>query len=212
MRYNLAVLKFIRPCSPIRVAKPQSGPGWVHEPKLDGYRIQIVKDGADVRLYSRNGHEWTKRLATLTEAFSGIPARSAIIDGELCFPTPSGAPDFYGLSGAMVSGRQHELAVLAFDLLHRDGRDLTGLPLVERRKRLERLHTKSDVPCLYLVGCYDDGARLLKVAERFKLEGIVSKRKAAPYRSGDDRNWAKVKTTSWREENRERWRLFEGKR
>jgi ATP-dependent DNA ligase len=61
----------------------------------------------------------------------------------------------------MVSGRQHELAVLAFDLLHRDGRDLTGLPLVERRRRLERLHTRSDVPCLYLVGRYDDGARLL---------------------------------------------------
>jgi len=83
----------------MRVAKPPSGPGWIHEPKLDGYRIQIVKDGADVRLYSRNGHDWTKRLATLTEAFLGIPARSAIIDGELCFPTPSGAPDFYGLSG-----------------------------------------------------------------------------------------------------------------
>jgi ATP-dependent DNA ligase len=63
---------------------------------------------------------------------------------------------------------------------------------------------RSEVPCLYLVEGYDDDAKLLEVAERFELEGIVSKRKAAPS-SGEDRNWVMVKTVGWRAANRERW-------
>jgi bifunctional non-homologous end joining protein LigD len=64
------------------------------------------------------------------------------------------------------------------------------------------------VPCLRLVECFDDGVKLLEGADRLQLEGIVSKRRAAPYRSGDCRDWVKVKTAHWREINRERWRLF----
>jgi len=71
-----------------------------------------------------------------------------VIDAELVFPGASGVPDFGGLRTAFGVGRQDELAVFAFDLMHRDGDDLTGLPLSERRKRLERLLVQSDVPCL----------------------------------------------------------------
>ena len=80
-----------------------------------------------------------------------------------------------------------ELLFFAFDLLHRDGQDLRPLPLSERRRRLARLISRSEIPCLHLVEAFDDGAKLLDAAERMQLEGIVSKRRAAPYRSGECR-------------------------
>ena len=97
-------MRFIRPCRPIPAKKPPAGGAWLHEPKLDGYRLQVVKGGADVRLYSRNGHDWSKRLAILSNALTGIPCRSAILDAELCFPS-GGAPNFYGLPAA-IGGRR----------------------------------------------------------------------------------------------------------
>jgi bifunctional non-homologous end joining protein LigD len=101
-----------------------------------------------------------------------------------------------------------KLTVFAFDLLHRDGADLRQRPLTERRRRLERLLARSDVPCLRLVEAFDNGEELLEAADRHGLEGIVSKRKASAYRSGDSRDWRKIKTRTWRVANRERWRLF----
>src|SRR5438132_13418954 len=71
-------IHFIRPCNPIRATTPPVGDAWLHEPKLDGYRLQIVKSGRAVRLYSRHGHEWTERQATLADALAGIPRRSAV--------------------------------------------------------------------------------------------------------------------------------------
>ena len=161
-----------------------------------------------MRLYSRRGYDWTRRLAGLAEALAGIPGRSAVIDAELVFPAPDGSPDFGGLQAAMTAGRQHELAVFAFDLLHRDGVDLRPLPLSERKDLLATLLHRSKVNCLHLVATFPDGARLLASAERLGLEGIVSKRRSAPYRSGESNDWRKVKTVAWREANRERWRLF----
>jgi bifunctional non-homologous end joining protein LigD len=185
-----------------------AGEGWVHEPKLDRYRLQVVKDDSTVRLYSRRGHDWGKRLAALAESLRAIPTRSAILDAELCLPGRDGAPNFYGLM-ARMHNRQHELAVYAFDLMHLDGEDLRPLPLTTRRRRMERLLGRAKVPCLHLVEAFDDGQALLEAAERHRLEGVVSKRRDAPYRSGESRDWRKIKTAAWREANRERWRLFE---
>jgi bifunctional non-homologous end joining protein LigD len=89
-------LRFIRPCSPIRATTPPVGQAWLHEPKLDGYRLQIIKSERAVRLYSRNGHEWTTRLATVPDALQSLACRSAVIDAELCFLTGTGAPNFVG--------------------------------------------------------------------------------------------------------------------
>jgi bifunctional non-homologous end joining protein LigD len=166
-------LRFIQPCRPIAAKTIPAGDAWQHEPKLDGYRLQVAKDGRAVRLYSRRGADWTKRLPALADALKAIPCRSAILDAELVLPSASGAPDFYGLL-AGVGKRQHELAVFAFDLLSRDGRDLRTLPLIERRRRLQRLLGRSDIPCLYLMPSFEDGAQLLTTAEQFHLEGVVS--------------------------------------
>jgi bifunctional non-homologous end joining protein LigD len=197
---SVSAPKFVRPCVPTTAKAIPRGNDWLHEPKLDGYRFQVVKDGLALRLYSR-------RLASLAEALTGLLCTSAVIDGELVFPAANGSPDFYRLQSAMVPGRQHELAVFAFDLLHHNGEDLRSLTLIDRR--LQLAVARSNVRCLHLVWGFDNGAKLLEAAERHGLEGIVSKRARAPYRSGPSRDWVKVKTAGWRAANRERWRLFE---
>jgi len=95
--YNFNVtasLRFIKPCSPVTAKSVPAGDGWIHEPKLDGYRLQVVKDGPAVRLYSRRGHDWGKRLADLAESLRAIPTRFAILDAELCLPGRDGVPNF----------------------------------------------------------------------------------------------------------------------
>ena len=156
--------KFIRPCIPTTAKAIPHGAAWLHEPKLDGYRFQIVKDGDRVRLCSRSGYEWTKRLASLATALADIRCESAVIDGELVFPNASGNPEFRGLQAVMGSHRQHELAVFAFDLLHHDGTDLRPIPLIKRRRQLTELVARSDVYCLHLAQVFDNGAKLLNVA------------------------------------------------
>jgi ATP-dependent DNA ligase len=121
-------------------------------------------------------------LPELSEALRAISCRSVILDAELCLLGAGGVPDFYGLSSAMRRGGG--LAVYAFDILHRDGKDLWPVPLVERRSRLQRLLARSDVPCLLMVEAFADGASLLELAERHGLEGVVSKRKVSPYHLG----------------------------
>jgi bifunctional non-homologous end joining protein LigD len=180
-------VRFIRPCNPFAARTVPAGDARLHEPKLDGYRLQVIKEGRQVRLYSRRGNEWTRRLPGLVDELAGIPCRSAIIDAELCLPDAGGVPDFYGLHLRMRR-RRGELVVYAFDLLHRDGRDLRALPLTERRRRLERLVEWSNMPCLRLVEAFADGEQLLEVAEQHHLEGVVSKRRASPYRSGPRRD------------------------
>ena len=197
------------PLHPNRQRVVPRGDPWLHEPKFDGYRLQIIKHGGKVRLYSRNGHEWTKRLAGLAEGLQLIPRQSVVLDAELCFPGADGAPDFEGLRTAFGAGRQGELTAFAFDILHRDGTDLTPLPLRQRRRLLERLLVRVNIPGLLLVPAFEDGAKLLKAAERHGLEGIVSKRKTSAYRSGPSRDWVKTKTSAWRADNRDRWKAFQ---
>ena len=201
--------KLIRPCIPTTAKAIPQGDAWLHEPKLDGYRFQIVKDGRQVRLYSRNGHEWTKRLAGLAEALQAIPRQAVVLDAELCFPGSDGGPDFGGLRTAFGAGRDGELTAFAFDLLHWDRSDLTPLPLRQRRRLLERLLGHAKIPGLLLVPMFDDGVKLIEAAERHGLEGIVSKRVASAYRSGPSRDWVKTKTAAWRTANRDRWRAFQ---
>jgi bifunctional non-homologous end joining protein LigD len=187
-----------------RKAVPTSE-AWLHELKFDGYRFQIVKNGRRVSLYGRGGHEWTKRLPGFAHAFQLLPCRSATLDGELVLPDEDGAPDFEGLRTSVRETQDHELVFFAFDLLYRDGKDLRPLPLAERRRRLVRLVGRAGIPCLHLVEAFDNGAALLRAAEGYGLEGIVSKRRGSPYRSGECRDWVKVKTAAWRAANRDRW-------
>ena len=143
------MLGFLPLCIPTSAKVPPTGADWLHEPKLDGYRGLVTKDGRDVRIYTRGGYDWSKRLPAVAAAFLELPCRAAILDGELCVPDARGVPDFRGLRTATSHPHDARLVFFAFDLLHRDGVDLRGLPLVERKRRLARLADRAALPCLF---------------------------------------------------------------
>jgi bifunctional non-homologous end joining protein LigD len=202
--------QFIEPCSPIAAKAVPTGADWLHEVKFDGYRVQAHKAGKDVVIFSRNGHDFTSRFADIAYLLRDLPARSAILDGELVASNPAGVPDFVGLHRRTTApGMLH---MWAFDLLALNGRDWRPYGLEKRQARLQALLERFDCPAVLPSKAFDDGEALLRVAEKHKLEGVVSKRRGSAYRSGNCRDWVKVKTSTWREANRERWRLFEDKR
>jgi bifunctional non-homologous end joining protein LigD len=132
--------------------------------------------------------------------------RFLVIDGERVACDAAGLPDFYRLH---FHRHDRSLCVWAFDLLQHNGRDLRELPLLERKARLEKLIAAANTGWLHYSESFDDGLELLAAADRMRLEGIVSKRRDAPYRSGKQCGWVKVKCQTWRAANKERWRLFE---
>lgn len=205
---------FIAPQIPSSVKAPPQDADWIHEPKWDGYRFQVIKNGRGVRLYSRSGAEYTERLPSMVEAFAELPTRAAILDGELCLLDAGGAANFRKLMREMRTSSPDEaqLVFMVFDLLHQDGVDLAGLPLSERKRDLDRLSRKSRVPFLRQVQTFPNGALLLEHCNKFGFEGVVSKRLASRYSSGPSRNWVKVKCPDWKRDNSERHRMFERSR
>jgi bifunctional non-homologous end joining protein LigD len=185
--------------------RPPEGHEWLHEVKFDGWRAQAIKSEGHVRFYSRHGSDLTDHLQELARALRELRIRNFTIDGELVALDETGAPDFYAIPTAMSRGT---IAFCMFDLLQLGKRDTRPLPLVERKQLLaELVHCKTR-SSLALCDSFDDGGALLETCEKFGFEGIVSKRRDAPYRSGRSQTWIKVKCRSWRIANRERWRLF----
>src|SRR5262249_44648457 len=139
-----------------------------------------------------------------------LPARSAVVDGEVVASDANGRPNFARLH-LLRWVEQPSMAVqlLAFDLLAFNCRGLRLQPFVKRQAFLPALLERFSCPAVSPSEPFEDGVALLRVTEERGLEGVVSKRRDAPYRSGECRDWRKVKTTAWREANRERWRLFE---
>jgi bifunctional non-homologous end joining protein LigD len=182
----------------------------VHRPKFDGYRVQAHRWKGGAALFSRNGYSFDGRYPGLAHAVRELPAKSAIIDGELVAVSSRGLPNFPALH--LRSAAPESICLWAFDLLHLDGKDLHDLPLARRREKLERLIERFDYPLVRFSETFDDAAALLRSCEAHQLEGIVIKRQDAPYRSGPQTSWVKIKTTAWREANRERWRMFQAAR
>ena len=163
--------------------KLRTGPDWLHEPKF-GWRLQIVKDGDRVAVFTRGKHDISKRFAGVTRPL--VPcARSCVIDAELL----SSDGNFWKISTPVSLGH---ITIVAFDLMHLDGVDLRPEPLVDRKARLTELVTRADLPNLIQVAHFDDGAALLAAAEMHGLEGVVSKKRDTPYRSGRRPEWVKV--------------------
>jgi len=184
---------FVEPCLPSKAEQPPSGPLWVHEIKHDGYRLMVRRDGSRiVRCFTRNGNDWTDRFPAIVETATQLRATSFLIDGEAVIIGDDGTPDFRALRS---QHRDHEAVLVAFDLLERDGEDLRDLPLIERKRRLGRLigKTKNRRAIQYGEHLKGNGASVLDYACRLGLEGIVSKRVDAPYRSGPSKTWLKSK-------------------
>jgi bifunctional non-homologous end joining protein LigD len=198
---------FIEPCQPSKVARPPSGPLWVHEIKHDGYRLVVRRDGPRVRCFTRNGNDWADRFPAIVDAASRIKAQSFLIDGEAVINRDDGMPDFH----ALRSRRGGQEAVLfAFDLLEHDGNDLRDLPLIERKQQLAKLLGRARRYSIRFVEhLTGDGQTVFDHDCRMGLEGIVSKRVDARYRSGMSTTWLKAKnpeSAAVRREREEEWR------
>jgi ATP-dependent DNA ligase len=181
---------FIEPCIPTRVDKPPVGPQWIHEIKHDGYRLIVRKQGDRVRLFTRRGYDWTDRYARIATAVANLPVTSAVLDGEAVCCDDAGVADFEKLHSRTHDG----LAILyAFDLLEVDGVDHRPQPLEARKAALAKLLRKARSGVHLVEHIPGDGATIFKHACLMGLEGIVSKRRDHPYRSGPSQAWLKVK-------------------
>jgi bifunctional non-homologous end joining protein LigD len=183
----------------LRATAPE-GEGWAHEIKFDGYRIQARLDDGEVRLLTRKGLDWTKKFPNVAAAVAGLPARTALIDGEIVVETDKGVSSFSGLQAALKAGERDAFIYYVFDLLHLDGRDLAGLPLIERKAALARLVGKVRRGAIvYSEHFEDSGEVVLRHACQMSLEGIVSKRRDAPYSSGRSDSFLKIKCANAQE-------------
>jgi bifunctional non-homologous end joining protein LigD len=177
---------------PQLVAAPPSGPHWLHEIKFDGYRMQARIEAGGVTLFTRRGFDWTDRFPALAAALSAC--RDCILDGELCRLGPDGQPTFSGLREAIGRGRGDDLVLFAFDVLWRGQDDLRGFALRDRKAILAALARPALGERVRLVESFPvGGATLMASACQLGLEGIVSKRRDAPYRAGRGDGWVKAK-------------------
>ena len=131
--------RFVAPQLCRSVDKPPTGANWVHEIKLDGYRMQLRVENRMAAMRTRKGLDWTVMFAAVAEAARALP--NAIIDGEVVALDATGAPDFSALQAALSEGRSGDLVYFAFDLLFAEGEDLRALPLSQRKQRLQKLLT-----------------------------------------------------------------------
>jgi len=175
--------------------------GWLHEIKLDGYRVQARIDGGKVQLFTRKGLDWTKTFKPVAEALKALKIPSALIDGEIVVEDESGRSDFSALQQALKGSKPSHFLYRVFDLLYANGRDLRSASLIERKEALEALlaDTPADGVVRYSGHIADDGASIMRHACRLGLEGVVSKRAASLYRSGRGRDWLKIKCTDRQE-------------
>ncbi|MBS7540470.1 DNA ligase D [Ancylobacter lacus] len=194
-----ALPDFVPPTLASLVAKAPSGARWLHEIKFDGYRIEARVDQGEARLLTRTGLDWSGRFGTaITDALAALPVKDALIDGEIVVETGSGASDFSALQADLSEGRADRFVYYVFDLLHLDGQDLTGATLEARKAALEALIPAGGV-LRYSEHFDEDGATMLRHACRLSLEGVVSKRRDEPYRSGRGKGWVKSKCSARQE-------------
>lgn len=174
------------------VAEAPEGDDWLHESKYDGYRILCRIQRGRATLTSRNGKDWTERFPAVARAAAKLAVTAALLDGEVAIVGRDGRTSFGALQNAGNGGGT--LVYFVFDLLHRDGVDLTGAALEARKQALRALVGGGRTGTLrYSAHVVGGGAAAFRAACRAGLEGIVSKRRDAPYVGGRTRTWVKVK-------------------
>lgn len=186
---------FAEPSLAVSVDRPPEGPGWIHEAKHDGYRMQARVDGGTVKLLTRNGLDWTARFPPVAAALKALAAGSALIDGEITVLDDSGRSSFSGLQRDLKAKRYGQLVYYVFDLLYCNGVDLRGAALRDRKRCLSDLIAATPAAFALRYNDHIDqgGQPVLAEACRLGLEGIVSKRLEARYVPGRGEHWQKSK-------------------
>ena len=181
---------FVPPCLPTKALEPPSGTLWLHEIKHDGFRLIARKDGNRVRLYSRPGNDLTHRFPLIVETLARLRSPSCIIDGEAVACDNKGMPSF-----DRIRYRRHDASVFlyAFDLIELNGDDLRREPLDTRKATLASVLRRAASGLRLNEHIEADGSTVFAHACKMGIEGIVSKRKDSPYRSGRSPDWLKSK-------------------
>lgn len=193
-----ATIAFVPPQLATLVDRAPAGDDWLHEVKLDGYRIECGIVGPRVTLFTRTGQDWTDRFQPVAEAAAGLDARGALLDGEIAILRPDGTTSFQALQNHLGGDGRGQLVYFAFDALFLGGRDLRPLPLEERKAALAHL-LGSDQPSgsggviRYTDHILGNGPAFFEKARAAGLEGIVSKRRNEPYHGGRGPGWVKTK-------------------
>ncbi|MCO4880997.1 DNA ligase D [Paraburkholderia caribensis] len=170
------------------------GGDWSYEIKFDGYRMLARIENGAATLVTRNGHDWTARVARLHDALKALPVDDAWLDGEAVVLNAAGMPDFNALQNAFDRRSTSEIVLFVFDLLWINGADIREQPLRARRALLRELLGDAESPLIrYSEDFAQDPASLVSSACKMKLEGIIGKRGDAPYRSGRSTDWIKLK-------------------
>jgi len=187
------VPKFIEPQFCKLAERPPDHPGWGHEVKLDGYRAQLRVNNGLTAVRTRTGLDWTRRFAAIAKEAEALP--DCLVDGEVVALDKRGLPSFGALQAALSEEKSENLVFFAFDLLFEGREDLRALPLTERKARLEKLIGSRDLGgrIRYVAHLVSNAEAVLSSARTMGLEGIVSKKLDAPYRSGRAGSWIKAK-------------------
>ena len=185
---------FVKPQLALEASSPPGDAGWLHELKLDGYRIQARKSKSKVVLLTRSGLDWTYRVPAVAEAVAKLAPENVTLDGEVVVVAADGTTNFADLQASFQEGATHPLTYFCFDLLHLDGRDTRGLPLLRRKELLAQVLSSGDNDRLRLSEHIEtDGEVMFRKACELHAEGILSKRSAAAYKSGRSGEWLKSK-------------------
>src|SRR5246127_4293329 len=182
--------RVIAPCLPTKTDKLPPGDGWLHEIKHDGFRIIARKTGAQVRLYSRPGNDMTRRFPLIVETLARLRSRSCIIDGEAVACNNNGVASFDLIRHQRAN---ESIFLYAFDLIELNGDDMRRDPLEVRKATLRSMLAKAGLGVRFNEHIEGDGPTVFAHACKMGLEGIVSKRKESPYRSGRSPDWLKMK-------------------
>jgi hypothetical protein len=169
---------FIEPLLAEMVERVPRGERWLHEIKYDGYRAQLHIINGAIKVYTRRGHDWTKRFRKIATDADLIGVGSVIIDGEVVVPGEGGKTDFSMLQNSL-RGTAENIVMVAFDMLYLNGRDLRRVPLVDRKALLKPVIAGTAIEHSehFEIG----GAELYRRACKAGLEGIVSKVGSSPY-------------------------------
>ena len=192
--------KFRKPQLATLVDDVPTGNGWMHEIKFDGYRALVAAKGGEVRIYTRNGKDWTDKFGQLVEAIAALDLPPCLIDGEIIALDGSGNPDFSTLQQVLKRGHGSQKATDAlqlhvFDCLELAGEDLTPLPNIERKERLEALLDTAGPPLVVAEHVIGAGEKLYRAMCDAGQEGIISKTVDGSYSGRRSKGWVKVKCT-----------------
>jgi bifunctional non-homologous end joining protein LigD len=182
-----------RPQLAVLAKEPPRGDAWLHEIKYDGYRILCVKDRGRVRLITRNQKDWSDKFPHVARSAKSLPPDAFILDGEVVVLRSDGTPDFQALQNILKGRTSERPGYYVFDILYGEGRDLTSVPLKERKRILKRLMEDAAPPLVFSDAIQGNGERVYDQACRMGFEGIVSKRADGFYEPRRTRNWVKVK-------------------